>query len=88
MGVQMMKKTMQLSTKSFPDKNIKKDTVKQDSLTQDSNLLYGVSKSEADQDVNKSAHLKAMHEPELHQNHRECELHLETASGQFRTAGG
>ena len=53
--------------KIFPDKNIKKDTVKQDSLTQDSNLLYGVSKSKADQDVNKSAHLKAMHEAELHQ---------------------
>ena len=53
--------------KIFPEKNIKKDTVKQDSLTQDSNLLYGVSKSKADQDVNKSAHLKAMHEAELHQ---------------------
>merc|ERR1711865_1364098 len=48
--------------KIFPEKNIKKDTVKQDS-----NLLYGVSKSKADQDVNKSAHLKAMHEAELHQ---------------------
>ena len=29
--------------------------------------MYGVSKSKADQDVNKSAHLKAIHEAELHQ---------------------